>query len=81
MPESHQRHKTKKHHHQAEAGVKKKRINAAIFMSVMGGIFGLSFGYFTGDRSVLWSVVGTIAGVLVGYLFGHNIDKSTAQKK
>jgi outer membrane lipoprotein SlyB len=50
-------------------------------MTVMGGIFGLSFGYFTGDRSLLWSIAGTVIGALAGYLFGHYIDKAAARKK
>ena len=81
MPESHQRHKVKHHHHQAAPGVKRKKITAALFMSVMGGIFGLSFGYFTGDKTLLWSVVGTLIGIAAGYFFGHGIDKSTAKKE
>ena len=81
MPESHQRHKTKHQHHQPGTGTKKSKITAAVFMAVMGGIFGLSFGYFTGDKSFLWTTVGTVAGILVGYLFGHAIDKSTAKKR
>jgi uncharacterized protein YcfJ len=81
MPESHQRHKQKHHHHQAAGATgKKKKITAATFMAVMGGIFGLSFGYFTGDRSLVWSVVGTVAGILAGYYFGHKIDISAAKK-
>ena len=50
-------------------------------MSVMVGIFGLSFAWFTSDRNILWSVAGTIAGILVGYYFGHYIDKSVQKEK
>jgi hypothetical protein len=82
MPESHQRHKPKHQHHQATGSTgKKNKITAGTFMTVMGGIFGLSFGYFTGDRSLLWSIAGTVIGALAGYLFGHYIDKAAARKK
>ena len=81
MPESHQRHKSKHHHQPGGTHSKKVRTTAGIFMAAMGGIFGLSFGYFTSDRSILWSVIGTVAGILIGYFFGHNIDKSTGKNK
>jgi uncharacterized membrane protein YfcA len=81
MPNSHQRHKPKHHHQQHHATPKKRRVTATIFMSVMVGIFGLSFAWFTSDRNILWSVAGTIAGILVGYYFGHYIDKSVQKEK
>jgi uncharacterized protein YcfJ len=81
MPESHLRHKTKHHHQPGSGHGKKVSTTAGIFMAAMGGIFGLSFGYFTSDRSILWSVIGTVAGILIGYFFGHTIDKSTRKNK
>ncbi len=81
MPESQVRHKTKHHHQPGSTHGKKVKTTAGIFMAAMGGIFGLSFGYFTSDRSILWSVTGTVAGILIGYFFGHNIDKSTRKNK
>lgn len=81
MPESQVRHKAKHHHQPVSTHGKKVKTTAGIFMAAMGGIFGLSFGYFTSDRSILWSVTGTVAGILIGYFFGHNIDKSTRKNK
>jgi len=81
MPESHLRHKSKHHHQTGSTTGKRVRTTAGVFMAAMGGIFGLSFGYFTSDRSILWSVVGTFAGILIGYFFGHYIDKATRKNK
>jgi len=50
-------------------------------MAGIGGLFGISFGYFTGDRSVLWSMVGLLAGIGLGYFFGRAIDRSVRKDK
>jgi uncharacterized protein YcfJ len=82
MPESHHRHKPKHHHQpQTKHHGSRKKMTAAVFMAAIGGLFGMSFGYFTGDRSWTWTVVGTIIGIAVGNLFGRAIDKSTGAKK
>lgn len=49
-------------------------------MTVMFGIFGLSFGYFTSNADLLWSLAGTFAGMSIGYFFGHNMDKAARRK-
>jgi uncharacterized protein YcfJ len=82
MPESHHRHKPKHHHQQhAKHQGPRKKMTAAIFMAAIGGLFGMSFGYFTGDRSWIWTIIGTVIGIAVGNLFGRAIDRSTAGKK
>jgi hypothetical protein len=81
MPLSNQRHKPKHHHQHHESKSRKRRITAATFMSVMAGLFGLSFAYFTSDGNILWSVAGTIGGILIGYFFGHYMDKSALKNK
>ena len=82
MPESHHRHKPK-HHHQPQTRHQgsRRKMTAAVFMAAIGGLFGMSFGYFTCDRSWIWTIVGTIIGIAAGNLFGRAIDKSTAGKK
>lgn len=50
-------------------------------MSVIGALFGVSFGYFTGNRSFTWAIVGLIAGIALGNFFGKAIDRSVAKKK
>jgi heme/copper-type cytochrome/quinol oxidase subunit 3 len=81
MPSSHQRHKPKHHHQQHPPTGKKRRMTATRFMSVMCGIFGLTFAYFMSDRNIIWSVAGTIGGIIIGYYFGHYIDKSVQKNK
>jgi uncharacterized protein YcfJ len=80
MPESHHRHKPKHHHQQTPGHGPRKKMTAATFMAAIGGLFGMSFGYFTGDRSWTWTIVGAIIGAALGNLFGRAIDKSTAGK-
>lgn len=65
-------------HHPATHGSthKKKSPTAAMFMGIIGLIFGLSFGWFTGGQQWYWSLAGGMAGVALGYLFGRAIDRS-----
>ena len=49
-------------------------------MAIIGAVFGLSFGWFTSERSLPWSLFATVAGALLGYFFGHRIDKSVGGK-
>jgi hypothetical protein len=81
MPASHHRHKPKHHHTNHPSAGPRKKITAALFMAGIGGLFGVSFGYFTGDRSVLWSMVGLLVGIGLGYFFGAAIDRSVRSKK
>lgn len=78
MSRMHQKQQKPEHqtHRHPKSHGKKRRINAAIFMAVIGGIFGLSFGWFTSERSIPWSLMATLLGAGLGYLFGHNIDRS-----
>ncbi|MCE2833191.1 MAG: SoxR reducing system RseC family protein, partial [Chitinophagaceae bacterium] len=54
----------------------KKSPTAARFMAVIGLIFGLSFGWFTGGQHWHWSLAGGLSGMMLGYLFGSAIDRS-----
>jgi hypothetical protein len=45
-------------------------------MGIVGLIFGLSFGWFTGGQQWHWSLAGGLAGILMGYLFGRAIDRT-----
>jgi hypothetical protein len=74
---------TRKHsrqaaHHSINQGSahKKKSPTAAIFMGIIGLIFGLSFGWFTGGQQWAWCLAGGLAGLSMGYLFGRAIDRS-----
>lgn len=49
-------------------------------MAAVGALFGMSFGYFTGGRSLTWTIIGAILGAALGNLFGRAIDRSTAGK-
>lgn len=82
MPTSHQRHKPK-HHHQApdKHGPARRKMTASLFMAIVGALFGVSFGYFTGDRSLTWAVIGLIVGTALGNFFGKAIDRSVARRK
>ena len=50
-------------------------------MAGIGGLFGVSFGYFSGDRSIGWTVLGLLVGAGLGYFFGAAIDRSTRSGK
>lgn len=50
-------------------------------MAIIGALFGVSFGYFTGDRSLLWAGIGLLLGTALGNFFGRAIDRSVAKKK
>jgi len=80
MPNSHHRHKPKHHHQTTHPEHKKRKFTAAIFMTAMFGIFGLSFAYFTSGGNLTWSIAGTVAGMAIGYYFGHNMDKAASKK-
>ena len=56
-------------------------MTAALFMSGIGLLFGMSFGYFTGGKSWLWTILGAVIGALLGNFFGKAIDRSSASKK
>jgi uncharacterized membrane protein YfcA len=81
MPTSHQRHKPKHHHQPDKHGQVRRKMTASLFMTIIGALFGVSFGYFTGDRSLTWAAVGLIVGAAVGNLFGKAIDRSVARRK
>lgn len=55
---------------------KEKSPTAARFMAVIGLLFGLSFGWFTGEKQWHWCLAGGLSGLLLGYLFGRAIDRS-----
>jgi uncharacterized transporter YbjL len=55
---------------------KKNSPTAAVFMAVVGLVFGLSFGWFTTDQGLMWSLAGGLAGMMIGFLFGRGIDRS-----
>jgi tetrahydromethanopterin S-methyltransferase subunit C len=56
-------------------------MTASLFMAIVGALFGVSFGYFTGDRSLTWAVIGLIVGTALGNFFGKAIDRSVARRK
>ena len=79
MARSHHRKKHKEHlrqyQHTQESVTQKTKGKAANVFTVVGAVAGLALGYFSSDRSPVWSIVIALAGATAGYLFGRSIDR------
>ena len=79
MARSHHRKKHKEHlrqfQHAHENVAQKPKGKAANVFTIVGAVAGLAIGYFSSDRSPVWSIVAALAGAGAGYLFGRSIDR------
>jgi hypothetical protein len=77
MTDSRQQKHPKQHRRSSPGTAHKKGSpTAAVFMAIVGLLFGLSFGWFTSGKGLMWSFAGGLAGTMIGFLFGRGIDRS-----